>query len=197
MKVLVVLGHPKTGSFNHALAATAVQALKANSHEVSFHDLYAEGFDPVLTQAEFEETEVSDPVIATQCAEVGSAGGFVVIHPNWWAQPPAIVTGWTDRVLRYGLAYAFEERDGKEVEVGLLAGRKALVINTCMTPAEADQGPYADPIGNLWKNCVFGLCGITDFDRLYLRMVQTVSQQEREGMLSDVTAAVDRMFPRG
>ena len=29
----------------------------------------------------------------------GDADGIVVVHPNWWGQPPAILKGWVDRVL--------------------------------------------------------------------------------------------------
>lgn len=195
MKVMVVLGHPNTESFNHAIAETAVKRLKANGHEVMFHDLYAEGFDPVLTQAEYGETEVSDPVVKAQCAEVVEADAFVIVHPNWWGQPPAMVKGWADRVLRYGVAYVFKEQDGGEVGVGLLGLRKALVLNTCMTTEEADHAQYGDPLGNLWKNCVFGFCGITDFHRRYFRMVQAVSQEARQGMLEEVAVAVDELFP--
>ncbi len=199
MKVMVVLGHPNVESFNHAIAVAAVAALRANGHEVVFHDLYAEGFDPVLTQAEYAETEVSDPVIKAQCEEVVSADGFVIVHANWWGQPPAIMKGWADRVLRYGVAYEFEQtEDGGEVGRGLLTGgRKALVLNTCMTPEEEDRKHYGDPLANLWKNCIFAFCGISDFHRRYFRMVQAVSQEERVGMLAEVKAAIDQIFPAG
>jgi NAD(P)H dehydrogenase (quinone) len=196
MKVMVVLGHPNTESFNHAIAATAVEALRANEHEVFYHDLYAEGFDPVLTKAEYAETEVSDPIVRAQCDEVAAADGFVVVHPNWWGQPPAIVKGWADRVLRYGVAYEFEQSDGGEAGIGLLTGgRKALVLNTCMTPEDEDRKHYGDPLENLWKNCIFAFCGLGDFHRRYFRMVQAVSQEERIGMLTEVKATIDQLFP--
>ena len=197
MKVMVVLGHPNTESFNHAIAAAAVRALEANGHEVLFHDLYAEGFDPVLTQAEYAETEVTDPVIKAQCEEAAGADGFVIVHPNWWGQPPAMVKGWADRVLRYGVAYLFKEEDGGETAVGLLPGRRALVLNTCMTPEDVDRAHYGDPLENLWKNCVFAFCGITDFHRRYFRMVQAVSQEARQEMLDEVKATIDQLFPAG
>jgi putative NADPH-quinone reductase len=52
MRVCVILGHPREGSFNHAIAATVVQTLRDIGYDVLFHDLYAEGFDPILS---FEE----------------------------------------------------------------------------------------------------------------------------------------------
>jgi hypothetical protein len=47
----VILAHPRHVSFNHAIAATVVQALQHQGHEVWFHDLYQENFDPVLILA--------------------------------------------------------------------------------------------------------------------------------------------------
>jgi putative NADPH-quinone reductase len=49
MKISVILAHPDRGSFNHAIAETAVEQLKKNGHGVFYHDLYGEGFDPLLT----------------------------------------------------------------------------------------------------------------------------------------------------
>src|SRR4030066_180194 len=48
MKILVILAHPNKRSFNHAIAAAVIEILNRNDHEVIFHDLYEERFDPVL-----------------------------------------------------------------------------------------------------------------------------------------------------
>lgn len=195
MKVVVVLAHPKKGSFNHAIAETTVKALQDNKHEVVFHDLYAEGFDPVLTFEEFSAEEPADPAIKAHCDEVAAAQGLVIVHPNWWCQPPAMMKGWVDRVLRFGLAYTFQEQEGKEVEVGLLAGCRALILNTCMTTEEMDRTHYHDPLDGLWKTSVLGFCGIEDAQRLNLRMVQAISADERSEMLRTVETAVAESFP--
>jgi NAD(P)H dehydrogenase (quinone) len=196
VKIMVVLGHPKKGSFNHAIADTAVKALEANNHEVIFHDLYGEGFDPVLTEEELTAEEVSDPAVKAHCDQLASADALVIIHPNWWCQPPAMMKGWIDRVLRYDLAYTFKEEDGGEVVVGLLKDRKALVLNTCMTTEEMDRTRYGDPLERLWKTAVLGFCGVGEVRRHNFRMVQAISQAEREAMLGVVTAAVNELFPR-
>ena len=52
MKALVVLAHPHPGSFNHAIARTVTDTVSEAGHEVVFHDLYAEGFDPLLQASE-------------------------------------------------------------------------------------------------------------------------------------------------
>ena len=48
MRISVILAHPDPESFNHAIAQTAVDAIKANRHRIFFHDLYQEKFDPRL-----------------------------------------------------------------------------------------------------------------------------------------------------
>jgi NAD(P)H dehydrogenase (quinone) len=47
MQISIILAHPDTGSFNHAIAQTAVEAVKANGHNVFFHDLYQEKFSAI------------------------------------------------------------------------------------------------------------------------------------------------------
>ena len=52
MKLLLILAHPLSDSFNAAVATTAREALEASGHEVDWLDLYGEEFDPRLTAAE-------------------------------------------------------------------------------------------------------------------------------------------------
>jgi NAD(P)H dehydrogenase (quinone) len=90
MRILVILGHPDPASFNRALAGTACRALRENGHEVVFHDLCAERFDPCLPRQETpEEGAVPDDVRA-YTEDLRAADGIVVAHPNWWGQPPAL-----------------------------------------------------------------------------------------------------------
>ena len=121
MNVSVILAHPAAGSLNHAIADTVVERLRSNGHDVFFHDLYRERFDPILVSAEIPRDAELPDAIAQHCAELARADGIVVVHPNWWGQPPAILTGWVDRVIRPGVAYEFLEGDsGEGVPKGLL-----------------------------------------------------------------------------
>ncbi len=52
MRISVILAHPDKDSFNHAIAAAAAGALKEKEHEIYFHDLYEEKFDPLLSLEE-------------------------------------------------------------------------------------------------------------------------------------------------
>jgi NAD(P)H dehydrogenase (quinone) len=100
MKILVFLAHPSERSFNYSIAQTTVNALTLLRHEVVFHDLYLEEFNPVIRPEEIASDGEVDENIKRHCADLASADGIVVIHPNWLGQPPAVLKGWVDRVFR-------------------------------------------------------------------------------------------------
>src|SRR6266545_3891027 len=117
--VRVTLRRPRPGAPVNVLAA--VDAARSRGHAVVLRDLHGEGFDPILPRAEFPKDADLPPALRRHCDELAAADGIVVVHPNWWGQPPAILKGWIDRVIRPGVAYAFREDDGGEgVPVGLL-----------------------------------------------------------------------------
>ncbi len=196
MRVSVIIGHPDPGSFNHAIAEAAVEQLLQNGHDVTVHDLYAERFDPILPGPEIPKGAALDPAIKNHCDEIAAADGIVIVHPNWWGQPPAILKGWVDRVIRPGVAYEFIEGDGGEgVPVGLLKAKCALVFNTANTPEEREMEAFGDPLEMLWKRCVFGLCGVTDVRRRTFSVVVTSTPEERRAWLAEVREMVARRFP--
>ncbi|HBX24041.1 MAG TPA: flavodoxin family protein [Desulfotomaculum sp.] len=196
MIISVILGHPDNGSFSHAIAETAVRALEENGHEVVFHDLYKEGFDPVLPGDQIPKGAPLAPVIRIHCDEISVADGLIIVHPNWWGMPPAILKGWVDRVLCAGVAYEFVGDDGGEgVPMGLLKARMALVINTSNTPLEREQNVFGDPLELIWRNCIFDLCGVKGFQRKMYGVMVTSTPEQRAAWLEDVKERVDRLFP--
>ena len=196
MKISVVLAHPDKGSFNHAIAATAVETLNRNGHEIHFHDLYDERFDPILPAEELPRDASLPTDIEKHCHEISKADGIIVIHPNWWGQPPAILKGWIDRVIRPGVAYEFLAEDqGEGTPNGLLKAKAALVFNTSNTEAEREKTVFADPLETLWKNCIFGLCGVGNFYRKMFHIIVVSSENQRKEWLTEVTQTVSQYFP--
>jgi NAD(P)H dehydrogenase (quinone) len=86
MNVSVILAHPAPGSFNHAIAKTVIAELQTRGHMVAFHDLYREGFDPLLPSEEIAEGVALTPLVGEHCQEIARTDGIVVIHPNWWVE---------------------------------------------------------------------------------------------------------------
>lgn len=197
MNVLVVLGHPKKGSFNHAIANTAVNALKLLGHKVVFHDLYAENFDAVLKFEEIPADGKVDADIKKHCEELVCAEGIVVVNPNWWGQPPAVLKGWVDRVMRVGVAYDFQEGDsGEGIPIGLLKTEKAVVFNTSNTVEERERRHFGDPLERLWKNCIFDLCGVKNVYRRTFSPIITSTLAQRERWLEETAETIKKEFPR-
>ena len=197
MQISVILAHPDAKSFNHAIAAAAVDTLVELGHAVHVHDLYAEGFDAILPAAEIPKDSGLTPAIERHCTEIAAADGIVIIHPNWWGQPPAILKGWIDRVIRPGVAYEFIEGDGGEgVPRGLLKARTAMVFNTSNTAAERERHVFGDPLEAIWKDCIFGLCGVGRFYRRMFGIVVTSTTARRRAWLQEVRQRVVDHFPR-
>ncbi len=185
--VSVILAHPRHGSFNHAIAATALKTLEAQEHEVRFHDLYLENFDPILLTPELDREPFLHPELEQHCREIAAAQGIVIVHPNWWGQPPAILKGWIDRVLRPEVAYRFREGDtGEGVPVGLLQAKAAIVFTTSNTPRERELAVFGDPLETLWGNCIFGLCGVPRVIRKNFAVVVTSTAAQRQAWLDEV-----------
>jgi len=188
---LVVLAHPAPGSLNHAIAAAACDELAGLGYAVSFHDLYAERFDPLLPAGEIPREGPVDETVERRCAELAAADVIVIVHPNWWGQPPAILKGWIDRVVRPGVAYEFAEGDaGDGVPVGLLGARAAIVFNTSNTPEAREMAAFGDPLERLWDNCVFRLCGVRDFARRTYSAVVTSTREQRGAWIADARRLV-------
>jgi NAD(P)H dehydrogenase (quinone) len=197
MKISIILTHPDKSSFNHAIAQTVVERLERNGHDVSFHDLYAEHFDPLLVADEIPKSAVLPAMVKGHCEEIQQADGIIIIHPNWWGQPPAILKGWIDRVIRPGIAYEFLEGDsGEGVPKGLLQAKAAIVFNTSNTTPEREQHIFGDPLETIWRNCIFGLCGVNDFYRRIFSVVVTSTETERKQWLEEAVGIIDTFFPK-
>ena len=69
------------------LRTTAAATLREAGHTVTFHDLYAEKFDPLLPYAEIARDAALPPLVAEHCREIAAADGIVIVHPNWWGMP--------------------------------------------------------------------------------------------------------------
>lgn len=187
MNISVLLAHPNPDSFNHALAHTVVTTLQDAGHAVTFHDLQAERFDPVMTAREVLEYRSDDPLVERHCDELYRTDGLVVVHPVWFDQPPAILKGWVDRVVRQEVAF---RRTPDGTVHGLLSAQHALVINTAnMRPG----GERVDLLDAFWR-LVLEPCGVASVRRSLLAPVVTSSHQQRTAWLGDVATGVTELF---
>jgi len=190
MNLLILLAHPRQGSLNHSLAERLKDNL-SHGHTIFFHDLYAERFDPLLKENELlDKNEFSEDVLP-YCRELQIADAVIIIHPNWWGQPPAILKGWIDRVIRLGVGYGFED-NGEGAPVKLLAIRNFFVFNTSNTSEEREHTVFHDPLEYIWKECIAGFLQAEKFDRSVFRIVITSTPEEREQWVRDSLELVNQ-----
>ncbi|MFD3655679.1 NAD(P)H-dependent oxidoreductase [Streptomyces sp. NPDC058620] len=185
MRIGVYLAHPRPGSFNHAVFEAVVEELRGRGCHVLAHDLCAEGFDPVLSADETGTVRTAplaqDTQVALHRTEVATLDAMVFVHPNWWGMPPAVLTGWVQRVLAPGVAYKLGTAEGEPA--GLLKAGRALILNTSDTPADREQGEFGDPLERIWSACVLPYVGVGDVRRTVLRTVTGSSDEARAAWL--------------
>jgi NAD(P)H dehydrogenase (quinone) len=78
-----------------------------------------------------------------------------------------------------------------------LKAQSAIIFNTSNTETTREKTVFGDPLEAIWKNCVFGLCGVPVIHRRTFNIVITSSEAERKGWLTEVALTIDRFFPRG
>jgi putative NADPH-quinone reductase len=192
MNVLIILGHPDSSSFNHALAGVCKTQITENGHTVVFHDLYKEQFNAVLGSL-----NPSNDDIAQHTSDLVNCDGIIIIHPNWWGQPPAIVKGWLDRVFLPEVAYtSVKDADNKYISKGLLKAQVAIVLNTSNTPSELEEELFKDPLETIWKNRVFKFCGVSNFERVNFRVMKDSDFNQRTIWLSEIRQLIHKHFPK-
>src|SRR5258706_7516440 len=136
MRVLVVYAHPLSNSFAAALRDAVVARLRDGGHEVDHCDLYAEGFDPVLTAPERRAYNTAHPdltAVEPYVARLQAAEALVLCFPTWWYGMPAILKGWFDRVLATGVAFTLPEGGGA-IRPALQNIRELAVVTTYGSP---------------------------------------------------------------
>ena len=107
-RVLIVFAHPVADSFVGAARTRAHAVLVDAGHAVDVIDLNAEGFDPVLRAAEWENHDGHGgiaPDVHAHVAKLQWADTLVFVYPTWFGAQPSILKGWFDRVWVEGVAY--------------------------------------------------------------------------------------------
>lgn len=130
MRVLVLYAHPDPESYGAALHEAVVTSLKQAGHEVDDCDLYAEGFDAVLSRAErlgYHDLASNTRPVAGYVERLQKAEALVLCFPVWNFGYPAILKGFFDRVFLPGISFRLV--DGK-VRPNLWNIRKLAAVTT-------------------------------------------------------------------
>lgn len=191
MRILYVYCHPLPESFHGAIRAAAVATLRRAGHEVDVMDLYAEGFDPVLSaegRRTYHDVSRNRAGLEGYVARLQRCEALVLQFPTWIFGPPAMLKGWFDRIMMPGVSIDLSEPGNVKVLLGNI--RKIAGISTYGRPRW--MALYmSDPSRMLVKRYMRRLTGGSaraDYHALYHMNVAT--QAQREAFLAKVARAM-------
>lgn len=116
MRALVLFANPCRESFGAALHRRVVETLSARDWQVDDCDLYAERFDPVLSEAErrgYHEVPSNTVPVAGHVDRLNAAEALILCFPVWNFGYPAILKGYFDRVFLPGVSFRLEDGEAK------------------------------------------------------------------------------------
>jgi NAD(P)H dehydrogenase (quinone) len=182
MKYLIILAHPNPASFSSSLIDALHNHLANKGHEVKTRNLYAIGFNPVLSADDFSvfaDNKIPND-IAVEQEHILWADHIIFAYPVWWGGMPAILKGYIDRVFSEGFAYEYVA-DGSK---GLLSPRRGSTI--CSTGAFSDEYQTVHEAMNVISGeVVFDFVGIELYKHLYYGGVPSVSDEVRKSYIQD------------
>ena len=193
MRHLVVVAHPRARSFNHAVVDAYMSALTERGHRVVCRDLYAGGFNPVLSARDMTALTRGKPVrdIRTEQNAIRQADVITLISPLWWSGFPAMLKGYLDRVFCAGFAYVIK---GGDYRPGL-SGKKGLIITTSGATVEELKSDGTLRALRTIQDGLMEFCGIELVGHLYLGGIDpTMSASEGERHLDTIRRFVRRAF---
>jgi NAD(P)H dehydrogenase (quinone) len=140
-RVHIVHAHPEPHSFCTAMAHDARSRLTSRGDNVSFSDLYALDFDPVVRASDFTERARQDylvyaleqrhalehdtvaPDIRREVDALMASDVLMLVFPLYWFSVPALIKGWIDRCFLSGALYGGKRIYGR----GGMVGKRAAI----------------------------------------------------------------------
>src|SRR5687768_15754963 len=98
LQVLVINGHPRQGSFSHALGESYVAGAISAGVVVEKIDLSELAFEQNVLHHS-PNAQYMEPCLFRAQELIAWANHVVFIYPTWWGTMPAILKGFIDRVF--------------------------------------------------------------------------------------------------
>ena len=196
MRILLVLAHPLSDSFAAATASTARAALERGGHSVDLLDLYAEGFDPCLSQAErrgYFDIPYDSSGIDGIARRLQAADGLMLVFPQWWFNFPAILKGFFDRVFAPGIAFEHDKAGGRIVPK-LTNITVFWALTTTGSPWWVVKLYMGNPVRRLLKRGIAAFCAKhVSFRMITLHDMDRVTMEARTAHLARITRAIGKI----
>lgn len=185
MTHLIITTHFNPQSFTHAVAEVIKEKAIKNNETVEVIDLYKDNFNPVLdlNDVAWMYGDASTPAnIQAYQDQVKKADKITIVYPIWWAQMPAILKGFIDRVFTMGFAFIYDENG----PTPLLPGKEAHIITCSGSPNEYYEanGMHSAILKTIDEG-VFGFCGF-ETKHTFFGDVMNGTDELRKGYLASL-----------
>ena len=156
MNVFIVFAHHDSNSFARGMLSRALDVLATEGHQVRISDLHAMNFKAVADDGDFTTPRPVGPSALTNYQSrqkaAGADGTFsqdildeheklewadavLFVFPYYFFNMPAILKGWLERVIVYGIHYDFDHPTIGSYSTGGLSGKRALIGMSSGAPA--------------------------------------------------------------
>ncbi|MGA8494623.1 MAG: NAD(P)H-dependent oxidoreductase [Xanthobacteraceae bacterium] len=194
MRILYIYCHPLPESFHAAIRKEVLRALNDAGHQVDLLDLYAEEFDPVLSEEgrrHYHDVSRNRTGLDDYIARLTSAEALILQFPTWCFGLPAMLKGFFDRMIMPGVA--FDLSDPAHVKPTLRNIKRIVGIVTYGRPRYMALW-MSDPPRKIVKRYVHWFTGgkaRTDYYALYHLNVATDAQ--RAAFMAKIARAMRRL----
>jgi NAD(P)H dehydrogenase (quinone) len=197
VKILLVYCHPNPQSFTAAVKDSAVETLQRAGHQVDVLDLYAEGFEPVMSREEragYHARGENRVAVAGHLDRVKAADGLLFVYPTWWYAQPAMLKGWLERVLIPHEAFTMPE--GNQPIRGLMTNIRFLGVLTSLGSPKWWWWLVGRPGQRILLTGIRALCAPRcRVLWLALHRIDVVGEEVRKRHLEGVRNALQNMSP--
>jgi NAD(P)H dehydrogenase (quinone) len=193
LRHLIIAAHPRLKSFNHSVVEAYTATLMEHRHRVACRDLYAIGFDPILSARDIAAIAGGKPPrdIRSELNAIGTADAIMLISPLWWSGFPAMLKGYIDRVFTAGSAYLSQNKEYRSK----LSGKKGAIITTSEASLDELRSSGTLRALKMHHKGLMEYCGIELVGELYLGGIGPImSRTAAEGHLESVRRFVRRAF---
>jgi len=177
MKNLIIYAHPNPASLNHFLKQTVLESLENSAEEIIIRDLNEINFNPVLSLDDMSGQRMGQVAEDVQKEQdfISWADRIIFIYPIWWTGMPAIMKGYIDRVFSYGFSYRYDQG----IQKGLLAGKKAIIINSHgKSNAEYEESGMDKALALTSDTGIFNYCGFEIQQHFYFDKADRATSED-------------------
>ncbi|ACV09898.1 NAD(P)H-dependent oxidoreductase [Jonesia denitrificans] len=160
----IIIGHPRPGSLNHALAHAYSDALVAHGIDRDAIDIIdlavaRPALHPDVTHLRAPNGHIDHLPLEQQewIETLERAHHIVIFFPQWWGTYPGVLKAFLDVTFLSGRAYLY----GNKVPIKLWKGRTARLVMTMDSPRWWNRLWYRNAAETSLKNAVLWFVGIS------------------------------------